>query len=274
MRFDHLARRTFEQAGLPLALYEEASSAAPVVFQHGLGGSAGQTAEAFPDDAAGHLVTLECRGHGASPLGPPDRLSIEQFASDIAAVIDELGAPVIVGGISMGAAIALRLAVHRPELVRALVLVRPAWTFEKGPANMQANAEVAELLLAYDPDEARRRFEASATARRLAQGSPDNLKSLLGFFERAPQADTAQLLRRIAADGPGVTRSEVAAIRMPTLVVGCLADEIHPWAFADELARTVPGAGLVQVTGKSADRNRYVADLQSALRTFIGSVHR
>ena len=46
----------------------------------------------------------------------------------------------------MGAAIALRLAVKQPELVRALVLARPAWVTEPAPPNMQAYAEVGELL--------------------------------------------------------------------------------------------------------------------------------
>ena len=272
MNFDLLGLRTFERGRLNLALYEQPGSGMPVVFQHGLCGSARQTAEVFPDDPALRLVTLECRGHGASPLGPLERVSIGQFADDVAAVIERLGAPAILGGISMGAAIALRLAVRRPELVRALALVRPAWALQDAPTNMLPNAEVGDLLLADDPPQARRRFEASATAQRLARTSPDNLKSLLGFFDRAPQSDTAQLLVRIAADGPDVTRKEVAAIRVPTLVVGCLADEIHPWAVAAKLAEAISAAELVQVTGKSIDRDAYVAEMHAVLRAFFRSV--
>jgi pimeloyl-ACP methyl ester carboxylesterase len=110
----------------------EAGEGPDFVFQHGLCGDSGQTAEVFPDDAPFRRVTLECRGHGRSEAGEPAHLSIATFADDVAAMIEmQRGAPVILGGISMGAAIALRLAVKRPQLVRALVLARPAWLTER-----------------------------------------------------------------------------------------------------------------------------------------------
>ena len=46
-----------------------------------------------------------------------------------------------VGGISMGAAIALRIAALRPDLVSALVLARPAWLDANGPENIQPVAD-------------------------------------------------------------------------------------------------------------------------------------
>ena len=94
----------------------------------------------------------------------------------------------------MGAAIASRLAVTRPELVRGLILVRPAWATQAAPDNMAPNAEVGALLARYPADEARAIFAAGATAKRLAVVAPDNLASLMGFFGRSAQADTARLL--------------------------------------------------------------------------------
>ena len=52
-------------------------------------------------------------------------------------------------------------------------------------------------------------FEASETARLLAEIAPDNLASLRGFFSREPQAITAALLQAIAADGPGVSEEDL-----------------------------------------------------------------
>ena len=72
------------------------------------------------------------------------------------------------GGISMGAAIALRLAVKRPDLVGALVLSRPAWLFAPAPDNMRPIALVAELLRKHAVPIAREMFERSETAMRLA----------------------------------------------------------------------------------------------------------
>nr|WP_315427054.1 alpha/beta hydrolase [uncultured Albidiferax sp.] len=273
MKFDRLEQRTLQRSGLPLAFFDAQQGRIPVVFQHGLCGSAQQTAEAFPEDAELRLLTLECRGHGQSPTGPVDALSIAQFSEDVIALIEsEKLAPVVLGGISMGAAIALRIAVKRPELVRALVLVRPAWVTESTPANMQPNAEVGTLLAQFSPERARECFEQSATAKKLAASAPDNLATLRGFFDRQPQADTSALLRRISADGPGVGPDDVRAIRVPALVLGHEDDAIHPLAHARSLAQLLPQAQLGTITPKSVSREAYVHDLHAALRQFIQSL--
>lgn len=243
----------------------------PVIFQHGLCGDARQTEEVFPEDTRFRRVTLEARGHGGSEPGNPGMFSIATFADDLAALIGDRGlAPVVVGGISMGAALALRLAVRRPDLVRALVLARPAWVAGRAPANMQPNAEVGALLAALPPDEARSTFLAGETAKRLAVEAPDNLASLVGFFDRAPQPITAALLRAIAADGPGVSGPEVRAIAIPTLVIGHGDDFVHPLAHARSLAGLIPGAQLIEITPKARDRARYVSDFRDALSGFLG----
>jgi pimeloyl-ACP methyl ester carboxylesterase len=277
MRFDRLERRELSRGELSLAYFDAGRStkagSVPVVFQHGLCGSAQQTAEAFPDDGRLRLLTLECRGHGASPSGSPRDFSIETFADDVIALIELQGvAPVILGGISMGAAIALRIGVQRPDLVRALILARPAWVTAAAPANMRPNAEVGELLANSKPDTARAIFEQSATAERLAAEAPDNLASLLGFFDREPQAATAELLQRISADGPGVTDDEAGALDVPALVIGSEADAIHPMAHARDLAKLLARSELVEITPKSVDRAAYVEDMHAALSAFIAKV--
>jgi pimeloyl-ACP methyl ester carboxylesterase len=105
--------------------------------------------------------------------------------------------PVIIGGISLGAAISLRLAVKRPDLVRALVLARPAWLTASAPENMIPNAEVGHLLTHLPPPAAKAAFLAGPLGQRLAAAAPDNLASLTGFFAREPIEVTAALLSSI-----------------------------------------------------------------------------
>lgn len=261
---------TFERDGLKLHLVDTGGPGLPVVFQHGLCGAAGQPAEVFPPDERFRRLTLECRGHGSSEAGPLDQLGIATFADDIAAMIEaRVGAPVVLGGISMGAAIALRLAVRRPELVRALILARPAWVVDAAPANMRPNALVGELLAAYPPEEAARRFEASETARSLAVSAPDNLTSLRSFFGRTPLEVTSALLRRISADGPGISLDEISALDLPVLVIGHGHDEVHPLAHARNLAMHIKHSSLVEIVAKSVDRQRYVDDFMTSLRQFL-----
>lgn len=273
MKFDRLERRRLQRPGLELAFFDAGQGGIPVLLQHGLCGSAQQTAEAFPDDAELRLLTLECRGHGHSPTGPLEALSIAQFADDVIALIEaEELQPVVLGGISMGSAIALRIAVQRPELVRALVLVRPAWVTESAPANMRPNAEVGQLLATLSAQRARECFEQSTTAKQLASSAPDNLATLRGFFDRQTQADTAALLRRISADGPGIGPDDVRAIQHTALVIGHEGDAIHPLSHARSLAQLLPRAQLTTITPKSVSREAYVNDLHAALRQFIQSL--
>ncbi len=273
MKFEDLERRELQRGTQRLSFVDAVRGRVPVLLQHGLCGGALQTAEAFPDDPALRLLTLECRGHGASPLGAPEDISIATFADDVIALIESLQlAPVVLGGISMGAAIALRIAVHRPELVSALLLVRPAWVTDAAPANMQPNAEVGELLRQHAPEHARAIFEQGATAQQLAQGAPDNLASLRGFFERQPQAATAELLTRISADGPGISPDEVRALECAALVIGSQADAIHPLAHAMDLAALLKRSRFVEITPKSVSREAYLRDMHTALATFIHEV--
>jgi pimeloyl-ACP methyl ester carboxylesterase len=107
----------FSRTGLPVLNVDDAGGVGmPVIFQHGLCGDARQTTEAFPKDPRFRRITIESRGHGESEAGDPAQFSVHTFADDVEAFIEahRLG-PIVIGGISMGAAITLRLAVHGPE---------------------------------------------------------------------------------------------------------------------------------------------------------------
>ena len=247
-------------------LYAEVTGKGPiVVLQHGLCGDITQPQEVFPKDRGFSHAAMDCRGHGHSPAGDFQALTIAHFTDDLAQMIDLLPtAPVAVGGISMGAAMALRLAVTRPDLVPALILSRPAWVTEDAPTNMQPNAVVGRTLplgLAA--------FEASETARMLAIEGPDNLASLRGFFSRANPDVTAALLMRISADGPGVTEGDLAALRVPVLVLGSGEDYVHPLAHAEALTRMIPGARFVELPPKGRDKARHLAACQTAILQFL-----
>jgi pimeloyl-ACP methyl ester carboxylesterase len=201
----------FSQPGGPVLNLDDArGEGLPLIFQHGLWGDARQTIEAFPRDPHSRRITIESRGHGGSEAGDPRLFSIRTFTADIAAFIEAHRlAPIIIGGISMGAATTLHLAVHRPEIVRSLILVRPAWIAASAPANNSPNAQVGRLHMDLSQEDARKAFEVSETARLLAEIAPDNLASLRGFFSREPQATTAALLQAIAGDEPGVSEENL-----------------------------------------------------------------
>jgi pimeloyl-ACP methyl ester carboxylesterase len=241
-----------------------------VVFQHGLGGGEAQVAQTFP--AGFHRITLECRGHGGSGLGDRRPFSFEMFADDVLAVADQAGVDSFVaGGVSMGAAIAMRLACRYPHRVTGLVLVRPAWTFTEAPDNMRPIAEVAELILEHGPERAKTIFAQSKTALHLYRDAPDNLTSLLGYFDRPDARAFAQVLANIAADGPGISERDAAGLRIPTLVVGNAVDAVHPLSAAYALAAAIPNAIFADITPKARDSAKHFSELHSQIATFLQS---
>lgn len=122
-------------AGVAWDLWSEGPGV-PLVALHGVTDDGGCFAPVLGAWTAGRTVlTVDARGHGRTPLGPPP-FTVAALAADVAAVIDaELGRPVVVLGHSMGGLVAEELALARPDLVVALVLEDPAWrvTEDVGP---------------------------------------------------------------------------------------------------------------------------------------------
>ena len=175
--------------------YEIAGDGIPVLWQHGLGADRKQPSEVFPAMPDMQRITLECRGHGESALGDPDRLSIAQFADDVVQLFDHLDIKkIVVGGISLGAAISLRLAATVPNRVRALILARPAWVDHTAPITMRPYLHIAKLLRRFGTEVGLRRYEQSEILAEVQSVSPDNAASLCSFFSRKGEESTIELL--------------------------------------------------------------------------------
>ena len=72
-------------------------------------------------------IAVDLLGHGTSDAPAPERHAIERQAADIATLIARLGAaPADVLGYSLGARVALRLAIDAPDSVRRLILESPS----------------------------------------------------------------------------------------------------------------------------------------------------
>lgn len=250
--------------------FETEGRGPPVLWQHGLGAGFAQPAAVFPALPV-RRITLACRGHEDSDTGPEAELSIATFTRDILALLEHLGIGRLAaaGGISLGAAIALRLAALHGDRLERLILARPAWVSDPAPPGLAAYAEAGRCLAELGPVGGEARFRAAPVFRAVAAAAPDNAASLLGFFTRPRPDTTTALLRRLPRDGPGISRRTMAGIALPTLVIGTARDLVHPLAFAEDLAATVPNARLALIPAKSDDAAGHVTAFRAALADFL-----
>jgi pimeloyl-ACP methyl ester carboxylesterase len=71
------------------------------------------------------VASVDLRGHGDSDA-TFSAYDDPANAADVEALVDHLGAPAVIVGNSMGAAVAVMVAANRPDLVAGLVLLGPA----------------------------------------------------------------------------------------------------------------------------------------------------
>ena len=269
----------FERGGIAFH-YRDVGQGVPLVFQHGLGGDVRQPAGLFVPPPGVRLLCLDARAHGRTqPLGDPSSLSFDAFGDDLVAWLDHLRlARAVLGGVSMGAGVALNVAVRYPERVAGLVLSRPAWLDgPMPPENLARYANLARLLRAVGAagggEQALRsalaEFEASDDYRGLLVSSPDTAQSLRGQLTNERAVAAVARLERLPADRPLADLRAAAAIRVPTLVLAHRLDPIHRFSFGVALARAIPGASLIPLTPESVACERHAAEVQGRLEAFL-----
>ena len=134
------------EPGAPEPWAEVRGRGRPIVLLHGLADSHDLWRHQVPLlERSWTTIAVDHLGHGRTPL-PTGPLTIARMADAVAALLDRLATgPVVVVGLSMGGGVAQVLALRRPDLVRALVLVStssefPATTRER----FTARAALAE----------------------------------------------------------------------------------------------------------------------------------
>ncbi len=204
------------------------------------------------------------------PLGDPERLSIATFADDLIAFLDRVSVNcAVIGGISLGSAVAVNVALRHEKRVLGLVLSRPAWIDGPLPANVHLYGLIARLIRESGPEAGLQRFLTTPVYRAMEGQSPDCARSLVGQFEQPRAAECVARLEKLPGDRPCHNRTDYGRIRMPTLVLGNRQDPIHPWSFAQTLADLIPGAELREITPKSVSLEAHAADVQRSIDTFL-----
>jgi pimeloyl-ACP methyl ester carboxylesterase len=172
-----------------------------------------------------------------TPAPDPNRLVAGYLAALDEAARGE--APIAVGGVSIGAAIATAWALRHPRQAVAVLAALPAWSGEPGnaPAALTARHSAAQL----------RENGLAATIAEMQAGSPPWLAAEL---TRSWLAQWPSLPDSIAeaAEYVAPTFEQLTALTVPMGVVAAVDDPVHPADVAVEWVAAAQHAALRTVT--------------------------
>jgi pimeloyl-ACP methyl ester carboxylesterase/SAM-dependent methyltransferase len=209
------------------------------------------------------VIRYDSRDTGRSvtyPAGAP-RYTVMDLAADAVGVLDALGLrSAHLVGISMGGALAQRVAVDHPGRVDSLVLISTSPAGPGGPDNPDLPPMSDELRAhfaapAATPDwsdraavvdylvDSQRRFAApehfdEAHTRQLAERIVDRSTDM-----------AASMTNHWLIDAGERVRPRLPKVSAPTLVIHGTADPLFPYGHAEALAREIPHAELLPLRG-------------------------
>ncbi|MBI1737297.1 MAG: alpha/beta fold hydrolase [Candidatus Rokubacteria bacterium] len=216
--------------------YEAAGAGAvTLVLVHGSGGSTAVWRPQMDGLASvARVVALDLPGHGAST--GDGFASIDDATTVVRALVDRLGlGPVVIGGHSMGGAVAQHFALTSPERTAGLVLVGTG-------ARLRVMPKIFELI---EHDYAAAvRFITDAA---VAPGATDAVRAAV--FDQTLRTPARVVARDFAACNAFDVMERLADIHAPTLVVCGAEDQLTPPKYAEFLRSRIAGAGLALVAG-------------------------
>ena len=249
--------------GLDVA-YDRAGSGLPLVLVH----SAASDGREWRLQIAGlsdefTVVAWDEPGAGRSSDVPTD-FGLAGYASALAGLVEALGAPAHVCGLSWGGTVALELYRRRPELVTTLVLADTyaGWRGSLPEHELRARVARAERML-----DVRAAAFRPAVAGSFAGAPPGEVTELLDTIAADVRPDSFRVVLRAMAEAD--LRDVLPRIAVPTLLVWGELDARSPLSIANAFARAIPHAELVVIRGAGHMSNLERSDeFNAALRAF------
>ncbi|MEE2056324.1 alpha/beta hydrolase [Rhodococcus artemisiae] len=189
----------------------------------------------FAHDA--FAVPLQGRGIATVAVEPDPRGVVASYseAMDRAA----LDGPILVGGVSIGAAVALQWAALHPELTVGVLAALPAWT--GGPDDSPAAASAR-----WTASQLRAHGLESVTAA-MVESSPSWLGATLSRSWRSQWPDLPEALEE-AAGYRALDLTELRSVTVPVGVTAAVDDAVHPLGVGRGWVTALPFASLTTVT--------------------------
>ena len=237
-----------------------------VLLLHGLGGSRDDLLPLV--EGRTDVVAPDLRAHGANPsIGGPADFTLEALAAEVER--DLAPGPVRLVGESLGAAVAVRIALRDPARVERLVLLRPSFTTEPLPPNLRPFPVIGELLTRYGPVRGAALFRAGGLYHSVELQSRRGARGLLAQFGAPDAVRRAIRLVELPRNRAYRDAAELAPLTMPTTIVAAPRDPVHPISVAERWQRDLPNARLETVPPRDEDWSAYRAALRDRVTTAL-----
>ena len=268
---------SFEHMGSDVH-YDVRGEGPDLLFMHGLTADRRQSVDALDQLTGYRLITVDMPGHGDTKLPAElpagntleDIVSFAAYADIAAALLDHLGVKkAIAGGISMGSGIALRLAADRPDLVSALLLVRPAWLDRPGRPHLGVIEDIGNWIAESGAEGAAKRLLTHPVHVAASTDNPSCASSLEGATARPQAVEAAMVLPIIVADQPFARMGELQGMAVPALVIGNNADPLHPAMIAREISGALPDADYFHAPPKYLEPDAHKAAVSQRIAEFL-----
>ena len=169
----------------------------------------------------------------------------------------------------MGAGISTYLAIHHPERVSGLVLVRPAWLDEGSPENLKILLTAADYIEAAKDVEG---FKQESEFQTIHEHVPNAAKSVLGVFADTQRPEIATVLRAMVEDHPFDDINFLDKISVPTLVIGNEDDPLHPYSMAEAVHKHIPNSHIQKVISRYIDDAQHRQTVHKIVSKFIDNL--
>jgi class 3 adenylate cyclase/dienelactone hydrolase len=193
------------------------------------------------------VIVMDRRGCGLSDPRRPG-ITLDDEAGDVLAVLDAAGSErAVLMGYTTGGAPAVRAATLAPERVQALVLYA---------AQVTTLAD-EDVSWAFDPETARRTWEGMAelwgTGANLEMVAPSRvddpaMRAWLARLERL-SASPGEVRAMAETFGGADIRPDLPELRVPTLILHRMGDQMIDVRHSRYLAEHIPGARYVELDG-------------------------
>lgn len=227
--------------------FDDAGKGAPLVLIHGHPFDRSMWCEQTAAFGSKYrVITPDLRGYGESEISS-DKTMLEEFARDIAVLLDELKADdIILCGLSMGGQILFEFFRLFPQRVRALVL---ADTFAQldDEERKKARYDTAERLLREGMRDYAEEVLPKMIAPQTVEEQPDVKAHILSMMRGTSPKGAAAALRG-RAERPDYT-ALLPQINVPTLIIVGSRDEFTPVADAEFMRDRIPDSKMAVIEG-------------------------